>query len=120
MTLTLELPPELEKSLEILAEERGQAKEDVARDFLVSAIPPFETLSQGIGRVGRKTAQAPPPLKEWQIRALDGLRQMEEGDPEEQRETLEYLERVVDEDRPGQRSVFGTGVNPMPGETKRA
>lgn len=34
------------------------------------------------------------------------------GTEQEQRETLEYLERVVDLDRPGQRSIFGVGFNP--------
>ena len=36
----------------------------------------------------------------------------EEGDPEEQRTTLEYLKVATDRDRPGQRSIFGDGVNP--------
>jgi len=35
-----------------------------------------------------------------------------EGDPEEQRACFEQLKKDLDEDRPGQRSVFGTGFNP--------
>ncbi len=37
---------------------------------------------------------------------------------EEDRKTLEHLKRALDENRPGERSIFGTGYNPMPGETK--
>ena len=42
------------------------------------------------------------------------LDSFDEGDVEEQRETLEYLKVGIDRDRPGQRSIFGEGINPMP------
>ena len=34
------------------------------------------------------------------------------GAEEEQQETFDWLQKAVDEDRPGQRSIFGKGVNP--------
>lgn len=43
---------------------------------------------------------------------------LEDGDPEEQRETLAMLEKALDEDRPGQRRVFGPGYNPPAQEDK--
>ena len=38
--------------------------------------------------------------------AIQLLRLWREGDSEEQRETLEYLQRVLDEDRPSDRKLF--------------
>ena len=35
-----------------------------------------------------------------------------EQDEEEHRETLRVLRKALDEDRPGQRRVFGEGTNP--------
>lgn len=42
------------------------------------------------------------------------LESFEQGDAEEQRQTLKYLETALDRDRPGQRRIFGPGINPMP------
>ncbi len=101
--LTITLPPELEARLETLAAQRGEDKER----FVLTAVQ--EALDK----------QA-PPLKEWQIRALECLRDLHTDDPaeqEENRQTFEYLERVIDEDRPGQRRTMGKGFNPMPDET---
>lgn len=48
--------------------------------------------------------------------ARDLLRTLAEtdayGTEEEQRETFHWLQKAVDEDRPGQRSIFGKGINP--------
>ena len=38
--------------------------------------------------------------------AIQLLRSWREGDSEEQRETLAYLQRVLDEDRPSDRKLF--------------
>jgi hypothetical protein len=38
--------------------------------------------------------------------ALEMLREWDQEDPEEQRETWEFLKRALDEDRPGQRPLF--------------
>ena len=38
--------------------------------------------------------------------ALDMLREWDQEDPEEQRQTWEFLKRALDEDRPGQRPLF--------------
>lgn len=38
--------------------------------------------------------------------ALEMLREWDQEDPEEQRETWELLKRALDEDRPGQRKLF--------------
>jgi hypothetical protein len=38
--------------------------------------------------------------------ALEMLHQWDQEDPDEQRETWEFLKRALDEDRPGQRQLF--------------
>lgn len=38
--------------------------------------------------------------------ALEMLREWDQEDPEEQRETWEFLKRALDENRPGQRPLF--------------
>lgn len=38
--------------------------------------------------------------------ALEMLRDWDQEDPDEQRETWEFLKRALDEDRPGQRPLF--------------
>jgi hypothetical protein len=38
--------------------------------------------------------------------ALEMLRQWDQEDPNEQRETWEFLKHALDEDRPGQRPLF--------------
>ncbi|HET6387510.1 MAG TPA: hypothetical protein VFJ58_29325 [Armatimonadota bacterium] len=43
---------------------------------------------------------------EGRARALSALASLSAGDPDEQRETLEYLERVIDEDRLSYRKRF--------------
>ena len=46
--------------------------------------------------------------------------QRPEGDEEEQRETLNTLMEALDRDRPGQRRIFGGGINPMPSVNEAA
>ncbi len=85
MTLTLNLTPELEKRLAEEALRLGIPLEQYALHVLQRNLPapvrPTEFLAV---------------LRAW----------MEDGDPEEQKETFEYLSRTLDEDRPSERKLF--------------
>lgn len=96
MTITLDVPPEKEAELKARAAASGQKLEEYALAALLPDSP------------------APPPYDPAAaIALLDAFANSDEyGTAEEQRETLEYLARVIDEDRPGQRSIFGAGFNP--------
>lgn len=48
--------------------------------------------------------------------AIALLEELMQGDEDEQRETMAFLRKALDEDRPGQRSIFGKGVNPYPAD----
>lgn len=86
MTITLELPPETEAAVTREAEARGLP----VPDYLLSLIE----------------ASATPELGRKQ-EAVEALRVMrEDGDTDEQRETGEYLRRVLDEDRLSYRKLF--------------
>lgn len=92
MTVVIELPPEKEAKLRAQAAARNQ---DVG-DYLLSL-------------ADQQPAYDPGPA----IALLQAFATSDEwGTAEEQRETMEYLERVMDEDRPGQRRFSGKGYNP--------
>ncbi len=106
--MTLIVSPETEARLHLVAAQRGLAPE-AALDSLLD-----EALDDG-------THEAPPsaaggrPIPVYDPAALVAvLDSFNEGDAEEQRQTLEYLQTAIDRDRPGQRRIFGEGVNPMP------
>jgi predicted DNA-binding protein len=85
MTLTLQLSPELEERLTAEAERQGSAPETYTLRLLEESLPP------------RDRAKELEALREaWKA----------EGDLEEQRETFEYLVRVLDEDRLSDRPLF--------------
>ena len=101
MTITLTIPQDKEAELKAKAAAHGQ---DVADCVLSIALP--ET-PQHISVVPQPYNAAAA------IALLDAFATSDKyGTAEEQRETFAYLERVVDEDRPGQRSAFGKGYNP--------
>ena len=60
----------------------------------------------------REGFTAPVMTEEWRTSWKAAFDALLEGDADEQRETLTLLKKAVDADRPGQRSVFGTGINP--------
>ena len=54
----------------------------------------------------QSTGPAAPPTPEEVQSLIDLLRSWQEGDAEEQRETLEFLMRALDEDRMSARKLF--------------
>ena len=85
MTLTLDLPPELEQYLLQEAKQQELSIEAVALQFLSDFIL----------------------LRQRQVAAVNLLQSwMDDGDGEEQQETGEYLVRALDADRPCDRKLF--------------
>lgn len=93
MTITIDVPEAVAKNITAEAARQGQDIPEVIRNLV-------------------ETRFTPRPYDPAAMSAL--LDSFEEGDPEEQRTTLEYLKMAIDRDRPGQRSIFGEGINPMP------
>ena len=85
MTLTLELPPELERRLSDVAAQQGLPVEQYTLTLLESHLP----------REGR-AAELAALFESW----------ITQGDAEEQRETGEFLIRALDEDRLSDRKLF--------------
>ena len=85
MTLTLHLPPELEQRLTQEAKRQGLALDAYALQLLDQSLPPKDRRTELVTL-----------LQSW----------IEEGDPEEQQETGEYLIRALDEDRLADRQLF--------------
>ena len=85
MTLTLQIPPELQKRLTKAAKRQGLAVDEYALQLLEKQIP----------RQKRSEALV-TLLQSW----------IDEGDAAEQQETGEYLLRVLDEDRLSDRKLF--------------
>jgi hypothetical protein len=85
MTLKIELPPDLEQRLSREADRRGVPAETLTLDLLNEHLPSKE-----------RHAELASLLQTW----------VEEGDAEEQKETGEYLLRVLDEDRLSDRKLF--------------
>ena len=93
MTLTLNLKPEIEKSLTQQAQDRGLSTEAYTLQLL--------------------EACALQRLKEWILteqKRLDSIKRLQswidDGDAEEQQETGEYLISALDEERLSDRSFF--------------
>ena len=85
MTLTLHLPPELEQRLTQEAKRHGLALDVYTLQLLDKSLPPKD-----------RRAELVTLLQSW----------IEEGNPEEQQETGEYLIRALDEDRLADRQLF--------------
>ena len=85
MTLKIELSAELEQRLAREADRRGVPAETLTLELLDEHLPAPDRQTELISL-----------LKSW----------VEEGDPEEQRETGEYLIRSLDEDRLSDRKLF--------------
>lgn len=85
MTLTLNLPQDLEKRLQHEAERQGLPADTLTLQLLDQHLPEK-------GLQGKLSAL----LQSW----------IEEGDAQEQRETGEYLIQTLDEDRLSDRRLF--------------
>lgn len=85
MTLKIDLTPDLEQRLAREADRRGVLAETLTLDLLNEHLPANDRQAELISL-----------LQAW----------VEEGDAEEQRETGEYLIRVLDEDRLSDRKLF--------------
>jgi hypothetical protein len=85
MTLSLHLPPELEQRLIQEAKRQGLPLDAYTLELLDTHLPPKD-----------QRLELVTLLDAW----------MAEGDSEEQRETGEYLVRVLDEDRLADRKPF--------------
>jgi len=85
MTLTLNLPPELEQYLTQQAQQQGLSIETYTLQILKEYILPKENQSKLVNL-----------LQSW----------IDEGDADEQRETREYLIYALDEDRLSDRKLF--------------
>lgn len=85
MTLTLNLPPELEQYLHNEAKQQGLSVEAIALQLLTQSI-----------LLKQKQAQAVDVLQSW----------IDDEDVEEQQETGQYLIQVLDQDRLSERKLF--------------
>jgi hypothetical protein len=85
MTLNLTLPPDVERRLQAAASSRGVGPEEYALGVLQRDLSSQSPQSD-----------ASAVLQSW----------IDQGDPDEQRTTYEYLTRVLDEDRPSDRKLF--------------
>ncbi len=85
MTLTLHLPSELEQRLTQEAKRHGLALDAYTIQLLDKSLPPKERRTELVTL-----------LQSW----------IDEGNPEEQQETGEYLIRALDEDRLADRPLF--------------
>ena len=85
MTLTLHLSPELEQRLAQEATRHGLALDAYTLQLLDKSLPPTDRRTELVTL-----------LQSW----------IEEGNPEEQQETGEYLIRALDEDRLADRQLF--------------
>ena len=86
MTLTLTLPSEMEARLIEEAERQGMSPGEYTLQLL------------------QKHLQSPQDRRAALVKLVQSW--IDEGDAEEQKETGDYLIRVLDEDRPSQRKLF--------------
>lgn len=95
MTITLDLTPDVQERAVVQARTEGIAVERYLQALIETALP---------------TEQAEPVRRrnhECNAAALALLDAFLEDDAQDQRETLQFLRNAIDEDRPGQRRVFG-------------
>ena len=85
MTLTLNLPPDIERRLTAEAKRQGVSAQEYTVRILQNSLPPQER--------GEELCAL---LASW----------IKDGDAEEQRETGDYLIRALDEDRLSDRKLF--------------
>jgi hypothetical protein len=93
MTLTLDLPSELEQYLLQKAREQGISIEAITLQLLTNSVSILD--SRGYAN-DRKQAEAVGLLQSW----------LDDEDDEEQQETGRYLIQALDEDRLSDRQLF--------------
>lgn len=91
MTITLELPKSIEQAIQERAQSHGMAVPDYARDLLIRGITEDKPLRE-------KNRQALELLASWN--------NVSNEDIAEQRETWEFLQKALDEDRLSYRKLF--------------
>lgn len=99
MTLIIELPPEKEARLRAQAAAHGHG----VGEYLLSLADQQGEPAEPPGEYDPGPAIA--LLQSW-------MEEDNEAAIQEQRDTFAYLERVMDEDSPGQRRFSGQGYNP--------
>lgn len=136
MNVTIDLPPEVADRLARKATGDGQDLVGYVQRLAVrdADVPDTQALAEWDALIDSFAEGDPEDHRETVetlTRALNedsphrpynpaGLRAalaaFDEDNAQEQRETLTHLRTALDQDRPGQRRVFGPGVNPMPTE----
>ena len=99
MTITLELPPQEEARILQRAQMLGVTTQEYVRDLL-SRVLASEDQAFDVNKALRPVSEE----QKERIRAM--FKTFEEGDADEQRETLDYLKRALDEDRLSDRPLF--------------
>lgn len=103
MSITIDVAPDVEQRIQKEAAKQGQDVHALVRQVVEER---FGTSPTPKTRIANGWTEE--QLADWNA-MLDSF---SEGEPEEQRASFEQLKRDLEEDRPGQRSVFGTGFNP--------
>lgn len=94
-TFTIDLPADVADTLARKAARQGQDTPGLLR------------------QLAEREAQATPIWDASALAAWDALLDsFSDGEEEDHRETVAVLAKALNEDRPGQRRVFGTGTNP--------
>jgi len=102
MTITIDVLPDTAARLSTEADRQGKDVPEVVRGLVEQRL------------AGRPVRAYDPAAF---VAAVDSFG---EGDANEQKETLEYLKMAIDQGRPGQRSIFGEGMNPHPSDEPAA
>lgn len=100
--MTLNLPPDIEGAIQEAARHQGQTPEEAVTAALRRLFTPASPQSP------IRTRRPYDPAA-----AMALLDSFDQGDEDEQRETLNTLVEAIDRDRPSQRRIFGEGINPM-------
>lgn len=112
MSITIDVAPDVERRIHLEAAQQGQDVPALVRGVLEER---FGAPAPRQG--GKPDFFSPESIAAWEA-MIDSF---SEGDEQEQRETLEWLQQHLDEDRPGQRRVFGPGYNPpLPADSGQA
>lgn len=119
MNVTIDLPPEVADRLARKATGGGQDLAGYVRHLAVrdagaadgQALAEWDAL---IDSFAEGEADDHPDRPYNVAGLVAALKAFDADDEQEQRETLGCLRTALDRDRPGQRRVFGEGVNPMP------
>jgi hypothetical protein len=101
----------------LMAQEKdrpGKPITDMLNDFIQEYVAGLPAAGTQDGPLPEQSRVRPQRVRRpYNLQGLaEALEEFEQGDAEEQGRTLSYLETAIDRDRPGQRRIFGRGVNP--------